>query len=211
ARGIGRAREIAVRAALGASGRQLARLLLSESLVLAVLGGCAGLALSWAALRAAPSLVPPGLLPEGIPLEFDARVTLFTAALTCLTGLLFGTAPAWHAARTPLGESLAAGGRAAVGGVGRVRAMLAVAEVAGAVLLLAGAGLLVRTLASMNAEDPGYRADSVLTMSVSLPISRYPDQKNVLTFFRRADAALAAIPGVQSVGFVDNLPLDGWD
>jgi putative ABC transport system permease protein len=211
ARGIGRAREIAVRAALGASGRQLARLLLIESLVLAMLGGAAGLALSWAALQVAPSVVPPGLLPEGIPLQFDARVTFFATALTGLTGVLFGMAPAWHAARTPLGESLAAGGRASIGGVGRLRALLAVGEVAGAVLLLAGAGLLVRTLASVNAEDPGYHADSVLTMSVSLPLSRYADQTRVLTFFRRAEAALAAIPGVESVGFVDNLPLDGWN
>ena len=90
--------------------------------------------------------------------------------------------------------------------------MLAAGEVAGAVLLLAGAGLLVRTLASMNAEDPGYHADSVLTMSVNLPLQPIsPIRRRVLTFFRQADAALAAIPGVQSVGFVDNLPLDGWD
>src|SRR5262245_54198317 len=211
ARGIGRAREMAVRAALGASSRQLARLLLSESLVLATLGGAAGLVLSWVALRVAPHIIPPGLIPEGIPLQFDTRVTFFAAALTCLTGVLFGMAPAWHAARTPLGESLAAGGRASIGGVGRLRAVLAVGEVAGAVLLMAGAGLLIRTLASVYAEDPGYRADSVLTMNLSLPISRYPDQADVLTFFRRAEAALAAIPGVQSVGFVDNLPLDGWD
>jgi putative ABC transport system permease protein len=211
ARGIGRAREIAVRAALGASGRQIARLLLSESLLLAVLGGAAGLALSWVALRVAPSVIPRGLLPEGIPLQFDSRVTLFATALTCLTGVLFGMAPAWHAVRTPLGESLAAGGRASIGGAGQLRNMLAVAEVAGAVLLLAGAGLLVRTLASMNAEDAGYHADSVLTMAISLPLSRYPDQSDVLTFFRRAEAALAAIPGVQSVGFSSVLPLNGWE
>jgi putative ABC transport system permease protein len=211
ARGIGRAREMAVRAALGASSQRLARLLLTESLVLALIGGAAGLALSWVALRVAPAIVPPGLMPEGIPLEFDLRVALFATALTCLTGVLFGMAPAWHAARTPLGQSLAAGGRASIGGVGRLRAVLAVGEVAGAVLLLAGAGLLIRTLASVYAEDPGYRGDSVLTMNVSLPLSRYPDQKNALIFFRRAEAALAAIPGVQSVGLVDNLPLDGWD
>ncbi|HKE46972.1 MAG TPA: ADOP family duplicated permease, partial [Rhodanobacteraceae bacterium] len=211
ARGIGRAREIAVRAALGASGGQIARLLLSESLVLAIVGGAAGLALTWIALHAAPSIVPRGLLPEGIPLQFDSRVTLFATALTCLTGVLFGMAPAWHAARAPLGESLAAGGRASVGGAGRLRNVLAVAEVAGAVLLLAGAGLLIRTLASMNAEDAGYRADSVMTMNVSLPLSRYPDQTHVLTFFRRAEAALAAIPGVQAVGFSTVLPLEGFE
>jgi predicted permease len=211
ARGIGRLREMAVRAALGASRRQIARLLLSESLVLAILGGAAGLALSWAALRAAPSFVPPGLLPEGIPLRFDARVALFATALAGLTGILFGMAPAWLAARTALGETLSTGGRASIGGAGRLRAVLAAGEVAGAVLLLAGAGLLIRTLASMTAEDAGYHADSVLTMSVSLPISRYPDQTRALTFFRRVEAALAAIPSVQSVGFVDNLPLDGWN
>jgi len=211
ARGIGRAREIAVRAALGASSGQIVRLLLSESVVLAAIGGAAGLALSWAALRVAPSVVPTGLLPEGIPLRFDARVTIFAGALTCLTGVLFGMAPAWHAARTPLRDTLSSGGRASTGAAGRLRSVLAIAEVAGAVLLLAGAGLLIRTLASMTAADPGYHADSALTMSVSLPLSRYPDQTHALTFFRRADAALAAIPGVQSVGFVDNLPLDGWD
>ena len=211
ARGIGRVREIAVRAALGASSGQIVRLLLSESVVLAAIGGAAGLALSWAALRVAPSVVPTGLLPEGIPLRFDARVTIFAGALTCLTGVLFGMAPAWHAARTPLRDTLSSGGRASTGAAGRLRSVLAIAEVAGAVLLLAGAGLLIRTLASMTAEDAGYHAGSVLTMSVSLPISRYPDQARALTFFRRAEAALAAIPGVQSVGFVDNLPLDGWD
>src|SRR6185295_2712419 len=125
--------------------------------------------------------------------------------------VLFGMAPAWHAVRTPLGEALAAGGRASIGGAGRLRNVLAVAEVAGAVLLLAGAGLLVRTLASMNAEDSGYHADSVMTMAVSLPLSRYPDQTHALTFFRRAEAALAAIPGVQSVGFSTVLPLDGFE
>jgi putative ABC transport system permease protein len=129
ARGIGRAREMAVRAALGASSRHLARLLLTESVVLALPGGAAGLALSWIALRVAPAIVPPGLMPEGIPLQFDIRVALFAAALTCLTGVLFGMAPAWHAARTPLGESLAAGGRASIGGVGRLRAVLAVGEI----------------------------------------------------------------------------------
>src|SRR5439155_8462971 len=127
ARGIGRTREMAVRATLGASSRQIARLLLAESVALAVLGGVAGLGLAWSALRAAPSLVPPGLLPEGIPIRFDARVALFTTALTCLTGILFGMAPAWHAARTALGELLSAGGRASTGGAGSLRSVLAVA------------------------------------------------------------------------------------
>jgi putative ABC transport system permease protein len=211
ARGVGRARELAVRASLGASGRDIARLLFVESLALAVLGGAVGLAVSWAALRVAPSLVPPELMPVGLALAFDARVALFTTALTCLTAVLFGIAPAWHAARTPLGESLAAGGRASIGGARRVRAMLAAAEVAGAVLLLAGAGLLVRTLVSMTGQDPGYRADSVLTMSVSLPFGPSVGQDRSLAFFRRVESALAAIPGVVTVGFVDNLPLDGWN
>ena len=211
ARGIGRAREVAVRAALGASTRQIAQLLFTESALLAGLGGGAGLALSWAALRAAASMVPSALLPPGIALEFDVRVALFAAGLTVLTAGLFGLAPAWHRARTPPGETLSDGGRTSTGGAGRLRAALAIGEVAGAVVLLAGAGLLVRTLVSMNAEDVGFHADSVLTLNISLPISRYPDQTRVLTYFRQVDAALGALPGVKSVGFVDSLPLDGWN
>src|SRR5436309_4019306 len=111
ARGVGRAREMAVRAAIGGSARQIARLLLTESVLLATLGGAAGLVLSWAALRGASSVVPAGLVPGGFGLGFDARITLFAAALTGLTGVLFGLAPAWHAARTPLTHALASGGR----------------------------------------------------------------------------------------------------
>jgi putative ABC transport system permease protein len=210
ARGVGRAREMAVRAAIGGSARQIVRLLLTESVLLATLGGAAGLVLSWAALRGASSVVPPGLLPEGFGLRFDARITLFAAALTGLTGVLFGLAPAWHAARTPLTHALASGGRSS-SHTGTLRQALAVGEVAGAVLLLSGAGLLVRTLMAMNAEDRGFRADSVLTMSVSLPISRYPTQTEVLAFYRRLEVALAALPGVGVVGLGNNLPLDGWD
>ncbi len=211
ARGIGRTREIAVRGALGASRLQIARLLLVEGLVLAVIGGSAGLGLSWAALRAAPSVMPPDLLPEGIGFGFDGRVALFAAAATALTGVLFGMAPAWYAARAPLAASLAAGGRSSTSAAGRMRTLLAAGEVAVAVVLVAGAGLLVRTLASMIADDPGFHADSVLTLTVNLPTSRYPSPSDALGFFRRADAALSALPAVQSVGFVDNLPLDGWD
>jgi putative ABC transport system permease protein len=210
ARGVGRAREMAVRAAIGSSAGQIVRLLMTESVLLAMLGGAAGLVLSWVALRGAPSVVPPGLLPEGIGLRFDARITLFAAALTGLTGALFGLVPACHAARTPLTQALASGGRSSTG-TGTMRKVLAVGEVAGAVLLLSGAGLLVRTLMAMNAEDRGFRADSVLTMSVSLPISKYPTQTQVLAFYRQLEPALAALPGVRVVGLGNNLPLDGWD
>jgi putative ABC transport system permease protein len=184
---------MAVRAALGSSAGQIVRLLMTESVLLAMLGGAAGLVLSWVALRGAPSVVPPGLLPEGMGLRFDARITLFAAALTGLTGALFGLAPAWHAARTSLTQALASGGRSSTR-TGTMRKVLAVGEVAGAVLLLSGAGLLVRTLMAMNAEDRGFRADSVLTMSVSLPITRYPTQTQVLAFYRQLEPALAALP-----------------
>jgi putative ABC transport system permease protein len=183
---------------------------MTESLLLAALGGLAGMALSWAAVRIAPSVLPPRMLPDGITLALDVRVTVFAAALSALTGLLFGLAPAWHAARTPLTQALASGGRTATH-TGALRQALAVGEVAGAVLLLSGAGLLVRTLMSMNAEDHGFRADSALTMSVSLPTSRYPTQTRALAFYRRLEGALTALPGVRTVGLGTDLPLDGWN
>ena len=207
---MGRVREIAVRRAIGARTGDIVRLLITESVLLAIFGGVAGVILSWATLRVAPAIVPPGLLPEGIRLEFDLRVALFAAALTAFTGMLVGVAPAWHAARMPLTEVLAAGGRSVTTG-GRLRRALTIGEVALAVVLLSGAGLLVRTLVSMSTEERGFHADSVLTMGIGLPISRYPTEPQVIALYRQLESALGALPGVRAVGFANSLPLQGWD
>ena len=210
ARGVGRVREIAVRRAIGGSTAQILRLLMTESVLLAATGGGAGLMVAWAALGAAPSVVPPGLLPDGIALTFNARVAGLAAMLVGLTAVLVGAVPAWHGARTPLTEVLAAGGRN-VTTTGVLRQALTIGEVAGAVLLLSGAGLLVRTLISIATEEHGFRADSVLTMNVSLPLSRYPSQTRMLSFYRQLESALGALPGIRAVGLATDLPLQGWN
>jgi putative ABC transport system permease protein len=210
ARGVGRGREIAVRRAIGGSTRHILRLLVAESVLLAMVGGAAGLLVSWLAVRIAPAIVPPGMLPAGIRLEFDTRVALFAAALTGITAVLVGIAPAWHAARMPVAEVIAGGGRS-VTGTGRLRRALTIGEIAGAVLLLSGAGLLIRTLVSMSTEDRGYRAHSVLTMGLGLPMNRYQSQGEILALYRQLESAFAALPGVRAVGFANSLPLQGWD
>ena len=210
ARGVGRARELAVRGALGASAGQIARLLLVESLLLAALGGAAGLALAWAAIRVAPSVLPPGLLPPGFVLRFDLRVALAAAALSAATGMIFGVSPARQAGRLSLVDALASGGRA-LARTGGVRRTVAVAQVAGAVLLLSAAGLMVRTLVAMRTDDVGFHADSVMTMFLSLPFNRYQTEADVRGFYERVEASLAALPSVRSVAITNNLPLDGWD
>src|SRR5262249_51574529 len=144
ARSLGRVREIAVRRAIGGSTRHILRFVITESLLLAIAGGAAGLILSWAILRTAPSILPAGLLPQGIRLEFNARVALCASALTGITGLFVAVVPVWHAMKMPLVEVLAGGGRTLTTD-GRLRRALVIAEVALAVLLLSGAGLLVRT------------------------------------------------------------------
>lgn len=207
----GRTREIAVRASLGGSRGRILRQLLTESVLLAGLGGTAGLALAWGILRVTPAFLPPGMLPVMLQLGVDARVAGFAAALTLATGLLFGLAPAWQVSRIPLADSLRAGGRTATGGAGAMRTILAVGQIAIAVLLAAGAGLLLRTLASLNDVDPGYRAENVLTMSLSLPRSRYPTPADALTFYQSIEREIAALPGIRDVALGGNLPLDGWD
>jgi predicted permease len=211
ARGAIRTREIAVRASLGGSQGRIVRQLLTESALLATLGGVAGIGLAWIVLRAAPSFIPEGLVPVSLQLTLDARVLGFAAALTIATGLLFGLAPAWHAARTPLGDALRAGGRAATGTAGAFRTILAAGEIAVAVLLASGAALLVRTLGSLNHVDPGYHATNVLTMNVSLPLSRYPTPERALQFYQAMQNEIRSVPGVSDVGLGTNLPLDGWD
>src|SRR5581483_7776210 len=210
ARGVGRARELAVRAAVGASAPQIVRLLLVESLMLATAGGLAGIALAWGALRVAPSLVPPDLLPAGIALRFDARVAIAAAALSAIAGVLVGISPARHAARTSLVDALASGGRT-VARTGGLRRTLAMAQVAGAVLLLSAAALLVRTLIAMRTEDPGFHAGPVVTLSLTLPFNRYADEDALRTFYRRVESSLGALPGVRGVALGNRLPLDGWD
>ncbi|HEX3646169.1 MAG TPA: ABC transporter permease [Vicinamibacterales bacterium] len=211
ARGLSRSREIAVRAALGGSRTRIVQQLLTESLLLAAIGGAGGLALAWATVRVAPSLIPRGTLPQAIVIAFDARVALVAALLTIATALLSGMVPAWQASSAPLAEMTSAGDRGSTMGAGGLRAALVVGEVAAAVLLLAGAGLLVRTLIALNGIDPGFKAEGVLTMQLGLPLNRYASTEKLLAFYQAAERELSAIPGVKSVAFGGSLPLDGWD
>jgi putative ABC transport system permease protein len=211
ARGLSRSREIAVRAALGGSRTRIIQQLLTESLLLAIIGGACGMALAWATVRVAPSLIPRGTLPQAIVLTFDGRVALVAGLLTVATALLFGMVPAWQASSVPLAEMTSAGGRGSTKSAGGLRAALVVGEVAAAVLLLAGAGLLVRTLMALNGIDPGFRAERVLTLQLALPLNRYASTEKLRAFYQAAERELSAIPGVKSAAFGGSLPLDGWD
>ncbi len=211
ARGAGRAREMAVRASLGGSQARILRQLLTESGLLSLLGGATGVALAWMVVRAAPSFLPLGTLPSAMNPALDARVVAFAAGLTMLTAVVFGLAPAWHAATISLTEALRVGGRTATGGAGTLRSVLAAAEIAVAVLLVAGALLLLRTLNSLEHVDAGYRAERVLTMQVALPMSRYPNPERALAFYQAVEREVGVLPGVRSASFGGNLPLDGWD
>ncbi|HTP34229.1 MAG TPA: ABC transporter permease [Candidatus Acidoferrales bacterium] len=211
ARGAGRSREIAVRAALGGSAGRIFSQLLTESALLALVGGALGIALAWAAVAAAPKFLPAGTLPPGVRLALDGRVAAFSAVLTVVTGLLAGLAPAWHAARTSLTDALRAGGRTAAEGMGAFRSALAAAEIAVAVTLAAGAGLLLRTLVSLDRVETGIQADHVLTAQLSLSGVRYRKPASTLPLYEAVEREVAALPGVRSAALSTTLPSQGWD
>jgi putative ABC transport system permease protein len=211
ARGAGRAREMAVRVSLGAGRGRLARQLLAESLLVAGTGGACGLALAWALIRVAPRLIPDGTIPTGVLLSLDVRVAVFTALVTLATGVLFGLAPVWQVRRVSLADGLRAGGRGASGGNSKLLGALAMVEIAIAVLVVTGAGLFLRTLERLNAVDPGFHAERVLTARVVLPLTRYPTQERALGFYQNAQRELESLPGVRSAAFGGSLPLSGWD
>ncbi len=211
ARGIGRTPEMALRAALGASRARLVRQLVGESVLMAAIGGGAGVAFAAALLRAAPSIMPPDTLPQGIVLALDVRVTLFAIAAALGAGVLFGLVPAWHATDVSLAATMVSRGRTATARTGRLRAGLAIAEVAVAIVLLSGAGLLVRTLLSLERVDAGNHERSVITMTAALPEARYPTEARLAAFYRNVERELAAVPGVASASFGGSLPFDGWD
>ncbi|MCA1650430.1 MAG: FtsX-like permease family protein, partial [Acidobacteria bacterium] len=211
ARATARMRELAVRSALGAGRSRIIRQLLTESIVLSLLGGVVGIGVGAAILNVAPSLIPQGLLPATVTLTFDMRVVAFCAGTALVVGLLFGVMPALKATDFSSAEVIGAGSRTVTGTGGRVRGLLVIGEVATAVLLLFGAGLLLRTLMAVEAFDRGYRADSVLSMLVDPLGSKYPTDESLQQFYDQVETEIAAVPGVAGVAWASALPLDFVD
>ena len=207
ARTSARARELAMRSALGAGRLRIVRQLLTESLVLAGLGGVFGIAVGATILKAAPSIVPPGLLPQSVPLAFDQRVLVFSVATTAVIAILYGLAPAWQATSHSLMHIMSLDTRTATDGNSKLRKGLAIAEVAVAVLLLCGAGLLLRTLLTLEDVDPGNRASELLTTAVSPGVGGTPD--GMRRFYAAIEREVRTVPGVRDVAWGSALPLDG--
>lgn len=211
ARAASRQRELAVRAALGAGRMRIVRQLLAESLVLAIAGGTAGLLLAgWglAVLRAVVADKLPIQRLEAVAI--DGWILLFTLVMSLGTGLVFGLVPALSVAGSTLNDALKEGGRSGSAARGsKTRAVFVIAEVALAVVLLAGAGLLIRSFVNLLNTNPGFNAERTLTMDVSLPDSRYSENVRKFEFFERLIDGIEALPGVQAAGAVSFLPLAG--
>src|SRR5499426_818908 len=207
ARASGRQREVAVRAALGANRGRIIRQLLTESLLLAGLGGLAGLTLAWWGTDLLVSLAPPDLL--NLPqVKINAAVLGFTLGITLATGVIFGLAPALEATRLNLTETLKESGKNIGGGIRShmLRNLLVIAEIALALVLLVGAGLLIRSFSRLQGVDPGFNAHNLLTMKVSLPGRKYDTDQKRINFFLQAVAQMQSLPGVESAGAVSFLP-----
>ena len=212
ARSASRAREFAVRAALGASQGRVVRQLLTESILLALAGGGLGLLLAAWGTRAALGVLPAAL-PRAEEVGLDARVLIFTAGISLLVGILFGLIPALKTAQPDLQETLKQGGRGASGTRHRTQSVFVVAEMALAVVLLVGAGLTIRSLAKLWSVDPGFNPHNVLTFGLSLPpsiVGAKPDA--IRAAFREFDDKIASIAGVQAVSQTwGAVPLNGDD
>jgi putative ABC transport system permease protein len=211
-RSASRRREIGIRGALGAGKARLIRQLLTESLVLSAFGTALGLVFAWAGTRLLPN-INPGILPRATEIALDLRVVLVTAAIGVLTGLLFGIAPALQMARADLHSSLREGGRGNSMGFRRnaTRSTLVMGEVALALVLLSGAGLLMRSFYRLQSVDTGFDPHGVLTFRVNLPPAKYSKDEQQLALFDRALDNLRALPGVTSTGAASLFPLAGSD
>jgi putative ABC transport system permease protein len=205
-RATARTRELAIRSALGADRARVVRQLLTESVVLAAAGGALGLAVGAAILRAAPALLPAGLLPAAVTLTFDLRVAAFCAAAALVVGVIAGLAPAWRTTELASSQGLASESRSTTARGTAVRSLLVAGQVATAVLLLVGAGLLMRSLLAVEGVDRGYRADAALTMLLDPMGSRYPDDAAELRFYEAVAREVEAIPGVRGVAWATTLP-----
>jgi predicted permease len=203
-----REREIGIRAAIGAGPRRIARQLLTESLILAFLGGLLGLALAWPSLAVLVHLLPADT-PRLAEVAFDWRALAVTALLAATTGCAFGLAPVLHARRLQLRAALESGGRSGGMVAGRARRVLTIAQIGCAVLLVAAAALLVRSLWSLVQADPGFQADGVLTARIAIPDSRCAQPEACIAAYRALEDAIAAAGGASGVALVNDLPLTG--
>jgi len=212
ARGTSRAREVAVRAALGADRGRIVGQLLTENVVLAVAGGVAGVAVGYALMRWLSVMLPPFYLPAVATVAMDTRVLAFALALSVVTGLAFGLAPALHSSRPDLADAMKEGGRGSAGDGGRrrLRNALVVVEVALAFLLLAGSGLLIRSFFRMMNVPLGFDATNVLTLSLPIASDRFPAAGQLSVYVRNIVDRVKAVPSVSGAAATDALPLQGF-
>ena len=209
-RAASRHKEIALRTALGASRLRIVRQMMTESLLLALLGGLMGVALAAWGINLLVVLSADNLPPTA-HVKIDATVLAFTLLISIITGLLFGIAPALRTMKLSVSDSLKEGGRGVGEGVSRnrTRSVLVVVESAVAVILLVGAGLLIRSLIKLQNVGPGFQAQNVLTMRLELPEKKYPSLDKTTQFFTDLESRVAGLAGVESVGFISELPMTG--
>jgi len=203
-----REKELSIRSAMGAGRARIVRQFLTESLVLAAVGGALGLFLAYWGVSALRTLVPENV-PRMNEVSVDPLVLGFTLGISLLTGLIFGLAPAWHVGRTNLQGSLKETGQStsAARGTRRLRGTLVVWEIATAVVLLVGAGLMIRSFQQLLEVRPGFEPQHLLSMKLSPPAKAYPDGTPLISFYQQLLSRLKTIPGVQAAGAVSELPL----
>lgn len=208
ARATSRRREVAIRSALGATGARLTRQLITESVTLASAGGFFGVLFAFGAIRLLPRLLPANF-PRTADIHLNSSALLFTALVSIATGVIFGLAPALQSSKALITESLKQGERGAEGfSRTRLRSALVMSEVALALVLLIGTGLLLRSFVRLERVNPGFAPDHILTMDISLPDVRYPDPQKA-AFFDQLLNRIRAFPGVESAGAIGHLPLAG--
>ena len=209
ARATSRSKETAVRASLGATRWQLFSQFLTESLVLAFVGGVAGIALSWGLLKLVMREMPPFTLPYEANVRLNLPVLLFTTVATILAGVLFGSAPALQSSRVNLNDVLKEGGRSGRAGRHTLRRLLVVVEFALALSLLTGGGLAIHSLWNVAHADLGFNPDHILVFYLPVPSTKLTDPTQILNFYRQLEDRIGALPGVSSVSISEGMPLDG--
>ena len=210
AKSMTRQKEVAIRSALGATPKAIFAQLMTESLLLATVGGLLGIGVGVAMLRGLIAVMPENTLPTEADLRLNIPILLFTLAATTLAGLLFGCVPAWYASRVDPSETLKEGGRTGTG-IGRqqVRRALVVGEFALALALLAGAGLAIHSFVNLTRVDLGVRTDHILTFGLPVPESRAKETQPIVAYYRQILASIQSVPGVSHVTAMTGMPLYG--